>query len=308
MLKSRLFRAARTLVPVLLLALLVAAPVPAAGGPEGSGAASSVLRAKYLKAVEDARVANFSEISSDLVAIVKGAQPVKLRWEGEPGNSRVLVITWVDGAWYDSHVGRDYVLPRFVNLWVTAVPELQDFISSSWLVASPRTPNLGPLAGMKLPEITPLRLEQLLGLPPHAGMTRFVEMWVNPQDMFRPSPDPEITDHEAELQFPSKLNKFISFNTSPTILDDGTEYTYPAWFKKRMQTIYSGGAPYPWTRLGYTYDWGDNDWIFSRDVRLEKKPHVGLSEFVVLGGSTVGVKDVNLTEQYIKKHLWRYTD
>lgn len=305
MLKSRLFRAVRTFVPVLLLALL-AAPLPAAAGPGTSGADPSVLRAKFLKAVEDARIANFSEISSALVAIVKGAQPVKLRWEGEPGNSRVLVITWVDGAWYDGHVGRDYVLPRSVNLWVTAVPELQDFISSFWLVGSAQAPNLGPLAGMKPPDITPLRLEQLLGLPPHAGMTRFVEMWVNPQDMFRPSPDPEITDHEAELQFPSKLNKFISFNTSPTILDDGTEYTYPAWFKKRMQTIYSGGAPYPWTRLGYTYDWGDSNVLVTRDVRGERKPHVGLSEFVVLGGSTIGIKDVNLTEQYIKMHSWRF--
>jgi len=307
MFKSRLSRAARVFVPLLLLALL-AAPAVAAGATEGAGAASPVLRAKYLKAVADAQIANFSEISTDLVAIVKGAQPIKLRWEGEPGNSRVLVITWVDGAWYDGHVGSDYALPRFANLWVTVVPELQDFISSFWLVTSPQAPNLGPLTGIKIPDITPLRLEQLLGLPPNAGMSRFVEMWVNPRDLFRPSPDPEVTDHEAELQFPNKLNRFVSFNTSPTILDDGTEYTYPEWFRKRMQTVYSGGDPYPWTRLGYTYDWGDNDWIFSRDIRIEKKPHVGLSEFVVLGGSTVGVKDVNLTEQYIKKHSRRIFD
>ena len=44
-----------------------------------------------------------------------------------------------------------------------------------------------------------MRLEKLLGLPPNSGKTKFVEIWVRPQDLFRPSPDPEITDCVAEL-------------------------------------------------------------------------------------------------------------
>ena len=29
-----------------------------------------------------------------------------------------------------------------------------------------------------------------------------MEIWANPDDILRPSPDPEITDYEAELDFP----------------------------------------------------------------------------------------------------------
>jgi len=40
---------------------------------------------------------------------------------------------------------------------------------------------------------------------------------------------------------------------------------------------------YPWTRLGYTYDWNPNS------------PEVGLSEYIVRGGSTVTVAAVGST-------------
>ena len=50
---------------------------------------------------------------------------------------------------------------------------------------------------------------------------------------------------------------------------------------------YTGDHPYPWTGLGYTYDWGNPD------------SEIGLSEFVILGGSTVGVDAVIPTEEYL---------
>jgi hypothetical protein len=43
----------------------------------------------------------------------------------------------------------------------------------------------------------------------------------------------------------------------------------------------------PWTRLGYTYDWGDS------------KTHIGLSEFVIEQNATVTVKSVTPTVQYL---------
>ena len=64
-------------------------------------------------------------------------------------------------------------------------------------------------------------------------------------------------------------------------------YTYEEWFTDRKNTIYYGDHPYPWTGLGYTYDWGDPGC------------EVGLSEFVILGGSTVGVQDVVPTADYL---------
>jgi hypothetical protein len=43
---------------------------------------------------------------------------------------------------------------------------------------------------------------------------------------------------------------------------------------------------YPWTRLGYTYDWGNPE------------SEVGLSEFVVAAGSTVSIEAVSDNETY----------
>jgi len=34
--------------------------------------------------------------------------------------------------------------------------------------------------------------------------------------------------------------------------------THQQWFIKRKYMIYNKLTPYPWTRLGFTYDWGDD--------------------------------------------------
>jgi len=45
---------------------------------------------------------------------------------------------------------------------------------------------------------------------------------------------------------------------------------------------------YPWTRLGYTYDWGDS------------ATHVGLSEFILEQNATAVVESVTSTVDYLK--------
>jgi hypothetical protein len=86
--------------------------------------------------------------------------------------------------------------------------------------------------------------------------------------MFRPSPDPEITDTVASLEFPT-----------------GAPDTHVQWFNARLASSY-GTDGYPWTRLGYTYDWAPCG------------SEVGLSEFVVGKGTTVGVASVSTTDDY----------
>lgn len=53
------------------------------------------------------------------------------------------------------------------------------------------------------------------------------------------------------------------------------------------QRVNDGSRPYPWTRLGYTYDWGSGS-------------HVGMSEYVIPGGMTVQVKAVYETSDYFR--------
>ncbi|RLC68282.1 MAG: hypothetical protein DRH97_03695 [Chloroflexi bacterium] len=209
------------------------------------------------------------------IALVDDQQVV---WEGEPGNSRVLVVIWTNKPYYNDYVGKNYTLPDNANVWVTAVPELKDFFKDSSA------------------NITTLRAEQLLGVPPHYGCTKFVELWVEPSDLFRPSPDPEIIDCEADLDFPTTSNRFLTFDDNMLIVEhdyaEGVDkqYTYMEWFNHRKEIIYSGDHPYPWTRLGYTYDWENPD------------SDVGLSEFVIIDGSTVGVHSITANDDYFSYH------
>lgn len=231
--------------PALILLLLLALCAPSL--------AANYQDPDYLAAVADARVPTAAKIDKNLTAIV--SYNPNLLWDGAVGASRVKMVA-LTRNYYDNYEGRDYVL-GFGELWVTVAPELQRFFQGQ-----PAAPSMR-------------RLEQLLGLPPDNGYTRIVEFWVNPSDMFRPSPDPEISDTVAELDFPQG---------SRTVVAD----SYRAWFAQTKHDRYDTAQPYPWTQLGYTYDWGSAD-------------HMGLSEFVIEKGSTVGVYKVSAPDDYFKE-------
>lgn len=228
------------------------------GTPEVGASAISddeaALQQAYLNAVTDAAIAELDEISRNLIFIVESND--ELVWRGEAENKQVLVLTWTSWDGYDEKVGQAMVNTR--KTWVTTVPELKNFCTAY----SATHNNL------------PLRLEQLLGLPPNNGKTRFIEIWVSPTDLFRPSPDPEITDQVAELTFPTSQYFTVSAD-------------YVTWFNNLSSQSY-GENGYPWTRLGYTYDWGN------------PIGEVGLSEFIIDGGATVEIKGVIKTADYCR--------
>ena len=120
-----------------------------------------------------------------------------------------------------------------------------------------------------------MRLKQLLGLPPNAIYSYFVEFWVKPEDLFRPCPDNEITDNQCDVCFPQN-----------------TEASYKNWINENRVSRYYGckiDEKYPWTQLGYTYDWNPRN-----------KSHVGLSEFVIGANKNIVVNAIYTTEEYLK--------
>lgn len=207
------------------------------------------LELTYQAAVKDASVAQPKEIDRKLVPITDYNLDLKRNDKGQ-----ILAVTWTGWNGYDKLVGEDMTLSR--EIWVTTAPQLSNFCQNLNLDSAKMV----------------LRLEQLLGLPPHNGKTRFVEVWVNPEDMFRPCPDPEITDGACELKTP----------TSPYFL---IAEEHQKWIDNLRANSY-GEKGYPWTQLGYTYDWGN------------PKNHVGLSEFIVKAKSTVTIKGVSDVYQY----------
>ena len=267
-------------------------------GCTGNGGGSNVQaydpQAEYVKACNDAKTVTPDKVSKNLTAIIP--ENANLVWENGVIGSRVLVVSWVDQNACNIYKcpdsgcqptdtckeGKECQYSR--DTYVSIVPEIKNFFKN-------RT-------------VTTMRVAQVLGLPPSDAVNKtcFLEIWASPKDLFRPSPDPEITDYEAETDFAGDqyTNPFRQYNTSELIYADQTcnpaqcpacdqwgncGFTdYKNFFKNRTQYIYTSSAPYPWTRLGYTYDWGED----------APASHVGLSEFVLHGkkadGSKISVK------------------
>ncbi|WP_017298537.1 hypothetical protein [Nodosilinea nodulosa] len=261
---------------VLSLAEVGGAIAPPAQAQVGS---SAEFPQAYWEAVEDARTPEPSEVFRDLTAITR--QNSALTWDAQ---GRVLVATWADWAGYTQNVGSRLIATR--DVWVTAVPDLQSFCKA-----------YTPTAEVSLAA----RLGQLLGLPPEpaeqAAQRQVVEVWVDPQFLFRPSPDPEITDHEAELTFRT-ANEFVAV---PIAYQHWFYAQYDQRYQYQGQPIARQTAnvlPYPWTQLGYTYDWGSSaDWA---SLDRDRPAHVGLSEFVIRQWSPIAVEAVQPIDRYCR--------
>ncbi len=231
--KTRLIRLLRIISVIMLLAGVLAA----CGG--SSGTQEEQLLTRYQAAVKDAEHVDQSKVVDDLVAIVDSNH--ELIWRRNGGDEEVLLVTWTDWNGYKESEGESIDLQR--EVWTTVAPQVQTFCQND--IAA----NVDYV----------LRVEELLGLPPRNDKQWFVELWAKPTDIFRPSPDPEIDDSKAELDFPPDVDP-----------------AHVAWFNNLLATSY-GPNGYPWTRLGYTYDWGKRSGI------------EGLSEFVIRKGAKVTV-------------------
>ena len=171
------------------------------------------------------------------------------------GEEYILVCTWKQNV---SFYQKDTIFNTGTYpIWVTTAPELKNRIKKD----SPKDVNL--------------RLIQLLGLPPTAQYSYFVEFWVRPVDLFRPCPDKEITDSKCDLCFP-----------------EGTDVEHIKWINEnRISRYYQCDLyyQYPWGQLGYTYDWNPKN-----------KSHFGLSEFIIGANKTIYINRIVTTLEYLK--------
>lgn len=221
----------------------------------------------YCYGIANTKIAEENKKWNYLTAITK--DNTKIIWENNKVNSRLLVVTWTGWDGYKKIVNKDSE-PISQDVWVTVAPELKEFCKQ---VAVSKDITLS------------YRMNQLLGLAPEDSdknkRRNIVEFWVEPRDLFRPTPDPEITDHKAELDFPQ-------FSWLMSISD------YKYWFLNQLMT-----NSYPWTKLGYTYDWGkQGDW---EKIDQNRPINVGLSEFIIRKNALVKVVSVTPPEDYCKK-------
>jgi hypothetical protein len=161
---------------------------------------------------------------------------------------QVSVATWTSSTRY--RLGSNTL---GADIWVTLVPQLQEKCQTF----------------IRDMEALDLRLEQLLGLPPKSGKTQVVEMVIRSSDLFRPCPDSDISKTECSQYFPENVTR-----------------SYVNWLAKNLLDSYQIPGGYPWTRLGYTYDWNPDS------------PEFGLSEYVVRKGSSIEVTSISPTFNY----------
>ena len=166
---------------------------------------------------------------------------------------RVAVLTWINdnATFYDAYVGNKKIYPTDRIIWVTAVPEIKLFCTG-----------LGDLKKTKL------RLEQFMGLPYNGQKGKFVTMWVEPRNLFRPCPDAEIFDAKCDTTFPG----------SATV-------AHKSWKNTQAVNSFPGDGGYPWTRRGFAYDWG-------------YKNYQGASEYILRAGSSPYIDSIESTEKY----------
>ncbi|WP_375559530.1 hypothetical protein ACE193_17570 [Bernardetia sp. OM2101] len=213
--------------------------------------------ALYQKSIESSMSPSPQKVYPNLVSITpENTNLIRKRINGE---DYILMVTWKQNiSYYEKYLDSAHYNTGSYPIWVTTAPELAQRMQKE-----------------KAKDVN-LRLKQLLGLPPNAIYSYFIEFWVKPQDLFRPCPDSEITDNKCDLCFP-----------------ENTDTSYMSWINENRVSRYYQcqiDEKYPWTQLGYTYDWNPKN-----------KSHVGLSEFVIKENTNIIIKAIYTTEGYLNK-------
>ncbi|MEI7436892.1 MAG: hypothetical protein WCL16_08835, partial [bacterium] len=140
------------------------------------------------------------------------------------------------------------------EIWITLYPDVRQLLAS--YTGTNRT----------------LRMEKALGLPPRSGTYGVAEFYVDPKFLFRPAVSPDTHSPSAGL-VPEEATPYLVPNAL-----QGISSGYAAWFKdtfnSRGYAATNLNSSWPWTRLGYTYDYENS-----------ANSPVGLSEYVVPGCS-----------------------
>lgn len=166
---------------------------------------------------------------------------------------RVLLVTWHN--YPDSYPEGETVTLEWGDVWTFTDKEIASRYEKE-------------LAYGDEPEMA---LKHLIGFPPESEHSTVTGFWVNPEDVVRPACQPDPTD-----------------GSMTTSLEEGADEDFKEWFDNNILSSYFYGN-YPWTRLGYTYNWGGHGTEY------------GLTELLVKQGSQVEVDFTETTEEFLER-------
>jgi len=167
---------------------------------------------------------------------------------------------------------RAFTDPRYYNLTAKKFQDL--YPGALWVTTGNELPAWyrDPANGVNASNIARKSVE-LHGLPTSSmqNYKAVVEILVDSAKLVRPTRDPNVAAQPTAL--PTE-----PFAAKPATMTQADYDAYKAWYTANISSSYGAANPdkrYPWTQLGYTYNWGG-----SQDTLASI---TGLSEFVVLG-------------------------
>ena len=206
----------------------------------------SELQAAYERAIYDS-------------SVYRAANLRRLRPLVPDKNGEVLVATLTS---LDDAAGT-LITAQGDGIWVTGVPEVQETCRQF----------TGDVV---------MKVRQLLGLPPDADVPRVLVLRVAISDIFRPSPDANVTT----------TMPCARLSGAPLPADCGNAYpptTTPAhyaWMATDSFILHQLPGGYPWTHLGYTYNWAPG------------ADRYGASEYVIRTGANALIVENTTPVQY----------
>lgn len=240
--------------------VLLGACAPSGSAPATGPAAAAVglsVEELYARAMADAALYEERDVL-----------PLRGVDAAEDGTVRVVTATpreWIQG---EGDLGDD--------TWVTVVPEVRDSCAG-WPEEDKR-----------------MRMRQLLGLQPTQPVEFVIEMEVPAAAMFRPAANPAIhtdtlcdtrADPDCALRFPAGVDSaHVAWIASWMLASWKMPNGYPAAGAGEFRRL-----GYPWTRLGYTYNWAPG------------APRYGASEYVVRRGTHVVVTGTPTIAEYCRR-------
>ncbi len=181
-----------------------------------------------------------------LVTLTEDSDMVTFDERGE----KVLMLSW--HRYPESYVAGEVFTCTYGEIWVFTDKEILNWYNTE---------------GKGVEDYT-LRLEQLIGLPEEKAYTHISAFWVDTSELIRPAYQPDVTKQVTAAD-----------------LDGSAIGDYADWFDGNIIWSYFDSA-YPWTRLGYTYDWADGT------------DEYGLTEFIILPNSEVEVEWTVTTAEF----------
>jgi outer membrane autotransporter protein len=174
------------------------------------------------------------------------------------------------GNYTNVWVGKDYTIwgnPAKEAAWVTVGKDATRFLTANGVTGDNAT---------KL-------IERGLGMNDVGNHDAIIEYTVDTGYLMRPTKNPDITQY-----LPAQYGQNLPF-VKPGYMSDVDFEKFKTYYNYWVSSVYNSPG-FPFSQLGYTFFWGNG---------YELPNITGMSEFIILGGTPVGIYGIYGTRSYI---------